>query len=197
MQMNKLKLFTENFLVYGLGGIISKIIPLVMVPVVTRLMPDSAYFGISDLSGTVVSFASSFAIMGMYDAMYRMFFERPDTEYRKTVCSTALLFTFGTSLIIFCVMLAAKDWIAQFFGDGYTGRGDKQYYFRADQNAEQAEGISGCQYRKPRPVLCGFHPAAFEGLLCDGPSACFRDFRADDGAGVWGVKPWMVFPGEL
>lgn len=118
MQMNKLKLFTENFLVYGFGGIISKIIPLVMVPVVTRLMPDSAYFGISDLSGTVVSFASSFAIMGMYDAMYRMFFEKPETDYKKTVCSTALVFTFGTSLVIFCIMLAAKDWIAQFFFGG-------------------------------------------------------------------------------
>lgn len=119
--MNKLKLFTENFLVYGLGGIISKIIPVVMVPVVTRLMPDSAYFGISDLSGTVASFASAFAIMGMYDAMYRMFFEKTDVDYRKTVCSTAMAFTLGTSLIIFCIMLAAKDWIAQFFF------GDRQY----------------------------------------------------------------------
>ena len=64
--MNKVKLFIENFLVYGLGGIISKIIPLIMVPVVTRLMPSTEYFGISDLSNTVVSFASAIAVMGMY-----------------------------------------------------------------------------------------------------------------------------------
>ena len=45
--MSKLKLFIENFLVYGLGGIISKIIPFVMIPIITRLMPSTDYFGIS------------------------------------------------------------------------------------------------------------------------------------------------------
>ena len=84
--MNKFKLFIENFLVYGLGGIISKIIPLIMVPIVTRLMPDTTYYGISDLSNTVVSFGSAIAVMGMYDAMYRMFFEKDEDSYKKTVC---------------------------------------------------------------------------------------------------------------
>ena len=55
---SKFKLFTENFLVYGVGGIISKIIPLIMVPIVTRIMPNSTYFGISDMSSTVLSFTS-------------------------------------------------------------------------------------------------------------------------------------------
>lgn len=113
--MNKLKLFIENFLVYGLGGIISKIVPLIMVPIVTRLLPDTSYFGISDLSNTVIGFGSAIAIMGMYDAMYRMFFEKDGEDYKKAVCSTALSFTFATSLVVFLIMLAAKDLIAQFF----------------------------------------------------------------------------------
>ena len=54
--MNKLKLFLENFIVYGIGGVISKIIPLFMVPIVTRIMPNTDYYGISDLSNTVVQF---------------------------------------------------------------------------------------------------------------------------------------------
>lgn len=116
--MNKLKLFIENFLVYGLGGIISKIIPLVMVPVVTRLMPTADYYGISDLSNTVVQFGSAIAIMGMYDAMYRMFFEKDNEEYKKTVCSTALIFTIITSSVVFIIMVLFRDVIAQyFFGD--------------------------------------------------------------------------------
>lgn len=113
--MNKLKLFIENFLVYGLGGIISKIIPLIMVPIITRIMPDSSYFGISDLSNTVVQFASAIAIMGMYDAMYRMFFEKDDEKYKKSVCSTALMFTLAMSLIIFVIMLLCKNLIAEMF----------------------------------------------------------------------------------
>lgn len=113
--MSKFRLFIENFLVYGLGGIISKIIPLIMVPIVTRLMPSSDYYGLSDLSNTVVSFASALAVMGMYDAMYRMFFEKDDEEYKKSVCSTALTFTLFTSLTVFVLLVILKEQIAQWF----------------------------------------------------------------------------------
>ena len=113
--MNKLKLFVDNFLIYGLGGIISKVIPLIMVPIVTRIIPNSDYYGISDMSNTVVQFGSAIAIMGMYDAMYRMFFEKDEEEYKRTVCSTALIFTFFTSIVVFLLMLVLRNVIAQFF----------------------------------------------------------------------------------
>lgn len=113
--MNKLELFLENFFVYGLGGIISKIIPLVMVPIVTRLMPNTEYYGISDLSNTLISLASYLAVLGMYDAMYRMFFETEDDEFKRNVCSTAFLFTIGTSAIVFFLMLICRKSIAAFF----------------------------------------------------------------------------------
>lgn len=117
--MSKLKLFLDNFLIYGFGGVISKIIPLIMVPIITRLMPNPNYYGISDLSNTVVGFGSAFAIMGMYDAMYRMFFEKNDEQYKKAICSTALKFTIFTSIIVFTIMLISRKLIAQyFFGDG-------------------------------------------------------------------------------
>jgi len=111
--MNKFKLFIENFFVYGLGGIISKIIPLIMIPIITRLMPNSTYFGISDMSNTIISFASALAILGMYDAMYRFFFEKDDEENKKKVCSTTLFFTLITSIIISIVIILFKEKISQ------------------------------------------------------------------------------------
>ena len=113
--MNKFRLFIENFLIYGLGGVISKVIPLIMVPIVTRIMPTTDYFAVSDLSNTIVQFGSAIAVMGMYDAMYRMFFEKDDSEYKKSVCSTALLFTICTSAIVFVLMLLFRESIALFF----------------------------------------------------------------------------------
>ena len=113
--MSKLKLFIENFLVYGLGGIISKIIPFVMIPIITRLMPSTDYFGISDLSNTVVQFGRAFAVLGMYDAMYRMFFEKEEISFQKRVCSTALVFTFCTSLVVFLLMVLLRETIATYF----------------------------------------------------------------------------------
>ena len=113
--MSKLKLFIDNFLVYGLGGIINKIVPLVMVPIITRLMPTTDYFGISDLSNTVVQFASAIAVMGMYDAMYRMFFEKEDNQFKKDICSTALVFTFMTSIAVFLLLILFRNQIAFYF----------------------------------------------------------------------------------
>ena len=115
--MSKIKLFAENFLVYGFGGIISKVIPLVMLPVIARLMPDTEYFGISDLTNTMISLFSALAVMGMYDAMYRMFFEKDDEAYKKDICSTALVFTLAASLLVFVFMiLFRKQLAACFFG---------------------------------------------------------------------------------
>lgn len=113
--MNKLKLFLENFLVYGLGGIISKLIPLLMVPIITAIMPNTEYYGISDLSNTVAQFASALAVMGMYDAMYRMFFEKDGNQYKRNICSTALLCTLVSSLIVFMLMIILRETIAHYF----------------------------------------------------------------------------------
>ena len=113
--MNKLKLFIENFLVYGLGGIANKVIPLIMVPIVTRLMPGTEYYGISDLSNTLVQLCSAVAVMGMYDAMYRMFFEKDDISFKQDVCSTAIVFTAISSVCIFAIMLIFKEPVANLF----------------------------------------------------------------------------------
>ena len=113
--MSKAKLFIENFLVYGLGGIISKIIPFIMVPIVTRLMPGTLYFGLNDLISTITSFASAFAIMGMYDAMFRMFFEKVDDSYKKSVCSTALMFVCCMATIVFLLLVMFREEFARLF----------------------------------------------------------------------------------
>lgn len=113
--MKRLKLFVENFLVYGVGGIISKIIPLIMLPVITRLMPNTFYFGLNDISTTVVSFGSAIAVMGMYDAMFRMFFEKSDEEYQKSICSTTLAFTLCSSVVVFIVLMLFGDFLTKIF----------------------------------------------------------------------------------
>jgi O-antigen/teichoic acid export membrane protein len=86
----KLKLFIENFLIYGLGSIISSIIPFLMLPVITRLLKDTYYFGINDMFNVIVSFGSSLAVMGMFDAMFRMFFDKETEDFKQRVCSSAL-----------------------------------------------------------------------------------------------------------
>lgn len=120
--VNKFKLFVENFIVYGIGGVIGKLIPLVMIPIITHLMPDKTYFGISDMANTIVSFGTAIAVMGMYDAMYRMFFEKDEPEYKKSVCSTTFLFVLLLSIIVSILMVLFRSALSRRFlgSENYT-----------------------------------------------------------------------------
>ena len=115
---SRTKLFLSNMLVYGFGSVLAKLVPFVMLPIVTRLMPGTVYFGLSDLTHTLVQFAQAFAIMGMYDAMFRMFFERDEADYKRRVCSTAFLFVTGCSMVVAVSMLLLHDPISRVFFGG-------------------------------------------------------------------------------
>lgn len=113
--MNRLKLFLSNFFVYGVGGVIGKLIPLIMLPIITRLMPDTTYFGLNDNSVIVVSFATYIGIMGMYDAMFRLFFDQDNMEYKRSICSSTLAFTLCTSFVIFALMMLLRKPLSLLF----------------------------------------------------------------------------------
>ncbi|HEY5587587.1 MAG TPA: oligosaccharide flippase family protein [Candidatus Paceibacterota bacterium] len=112
MSKSRTKLFLENFFVYGVGSILARIAPLIMLPIVTRLMPDTTYYGLSDLSGITVSFGGAIAMMGMYDAMFRMFFEKDDLEYKKEVCSSTLNFVLISGIIMCLVLFLLKSYFS-------------------------------------------------------------------------------------
>ena len=90
MLSNRAKLFIENFIAYGAINALDKIVPLVMLPIVTRLLTDSADYGRFEMFNTIVGFGSAFAILGIYDAMFREYFEKDDEEYKSLVTSTFL-----------------------------------------------------------------------------------------------------------
>ena len=116
--MNKFKLFIENFWIYGMGGMISKAIPFIMMPIITRIMPDSSYYGISEMFNTMMLFASTFVLFGMYDSMFRFFFDNDSDVYKKEICSTALFFTVGNSFIIlFLINIFRNKLSILFLGD--------------------------------------------------------------------------------
>lgn len=120
---SKLKLFLDNFLIYGLGGIINSIIPLVMLPIITRLLPCTEYYGLNDLMNTLVQFCSALGVLGLYDAMYRMFFERDDDNYKREICSTALVITIISGITVSIILLIFNQLISELFF------GNSRYYF--------------------------------------------------------------------
>lgn len=118
MHKNRTKLFIENIVVYGLGGMISRLIPFLMLPIITRLYPSSEYVGLNDLSTTFIQFAAALSVCGMYDAMFRLFFDDDKLESQKKVCSTAMVFVAMTTIVVallcFIFRVQIADW---YFGN--------------------------------------------------------------------------------
>lgn len=113
------RLFLENFFIYGLAGVLGKMIPVIMLPIVTRLIPDASVYGVADLLHIIVSFASAFAVLGMYDAMFRVFFDEETTEFKKRVCSTAIIVVGVSSLCVGGLIMLFSGVISEaFFSSG-------------------------------------------------------------------------------
>lgn len=122
MQRSRTKLFVENIVVYGFGGMISKLIPFIMLPIITRLYPSSEYIGLNDLSTTFIQFAAALSVCGMYDAMFRLFFDNDELDEQRKVCSTAMIFVSVTTIslsVLFAIFrLQIADWY--FGGEQYV-----------------------------------------------------------------------------
>lgn len=116
IELSRAKLFLENFFAYGFINILNKIVPLILLPVVTRLLPDTSAFGIFDMYNVIVGFATPLAILGLYDAMFREFFEKDDQQYKYNVTATAERIVLLASVIITLVlMIFSKPFSGLFF----------------------------------------------------------------------------------
>lgn len=113
VKMERKKLLFENILVYGLGGMMGNFIPYAMLPIITRLMRDTQYYGYSDIVITIVSFVSAVMTMGLYDASFRVVFDYDELKGKKGVYNSALILVMllaltGGAGAILCSDIMAK-----------------------------------------------------------------------------------------
>lgn len=98
--MSRAKLFVENFFIYGFISILNKFVPLILLPVITRLLPNPSDFGIFNIYSLIVGFGTPLSILGLYDAMFREYFEEDDFQYKYNVTTTVQRAVLVSSIII-------------------------------------------------------------------------------------------------
>lgn len=113
--MSRAKLFLENFFAYGFINVLNKIVPLLLLPVVTRLLPDTSAFGIFDMFSVIVGFATPLAILGLYDAMFREFFEKDDQQYKYDVTTTAQRIILLSSIVLTIILILFNSLFSELF----------------------------------------------------------------------------------
>ena len=120
--MSRAKLLIENFLAYGAINVLNKVIPLLLLPVITRLLSDPSDFGVFDMYNLIISFGSPLAMLGIYDAMFREYFEKDEQQYRYNVTTTANKIILMTSIVIALILIIfSKTFSNLFFGENKYG----------------------------------------------------------------------------
>lgn len=113
MKKTRIKLFLENIVFYGGLTMLTKVLPFITLPIITRLLPDSSSYGIMDLFSLIVSFGIAIAIPGFGDAIFREFFDyKDDNEYQKKITATGLNLALVTSSFICIVIFLLKERIS-------------------------------------------------------------------------------------
>lgn len=112
MSKSRLKLFLENFLFFGGLSMLTKALPFITLPIITRLLPDASAYGIADMFNLINSFGTAIAVLGMYDAIFREFFEdKENAEYQKKVTSTGLTIVLYSSIVMILLTLIFNRYI--------------------------------------------------------------------------------------
>jgi O-antigen/teichoic acid export membrane protein len=120
--MSRKKLFIENIFAYGFINILNMIVPFLFLPLITRLLTDPSDFGVYSLYTTIIGFGTPFAILGLYDAMFREYFEKDDEKYKYDVTTTTQRIILFSSIVIVLILILLSTKLSTLF------LGSSEYY---------------------------------------------------------------------
>jgi len=120
--MSRKKLLIENIFAYGFINILNKIVPFLLLPIITRMLPNTSDYGVYNMFSLLVGFGTPLAILGLYDAMFRQYFEKDDQQYRYDVTTTTQRIILVSSIIVSIVLvLFSKSLSILFFRESTYG----------------------------------------------------------------------------
>ena len=96
--VQQIKRLGKHSLIYGLGGLIQRMVAVLLLPVYTRYLSPSDYGAIEAL---VALSAVIFALLraGIQSSFFRFYFQAEDDRAREKVVRTSFWFTMGTSTL--------------------------------------------------------------------------------------------------
>jgi O-antigen/teichoic acid export membrane protein len=109
----------KQTLVYGLSGVSLQLVGLITLPIFARVFSPSDY-GVLELATVGSSVAITLVDAGMTSASQRSFYDYDDSriERRRSVISTALLFSSVLACLCAIVVILARDPISRWLFDG-------------------------------------------------------------------------------
>src|SRR6266568_7813390 len=92
----KLKRLARHSAIYGLGGLVSRILATLLLPLYTHYLPPGSYGKVEIVTATTAVLAIVLQ-MGISSAFFRFYFDAKEPAERLTVIRTSFWFTMGMS----------------------------------------------------------------------------------------------------
>jgi O-antigen/teichoic acid export membrane protein len=94
----QLRRLGKHSAIYGLGGLVSRILAVLLLPLYTRYLSPSDYGKVETLIA-LTTVAGIVLRMGITSALFRFYFDYPDPERRLVVLRTSFWFTMSTATL--------------------------------------------------------------------------------------------------
>jgi len=114
----ELKRLARHSAIYGLGGLVSRILATVLLPLYTHYLPTNAYGRVEIVTATT-AVLSIVLQMGISTAFFRFYFDMRSTAEKLTVVRTSFWFTMSTSTLGLLLGLAFAGAIGHWIGLGH------------------------------------------------------------------------------
>src|SRR3954465_3977066 len=93
---DQLKRLGRHSAIYGLGGLVSRILATLLLPLYTHYLPPRA-FGRGEIGVAATAVLSIVLQMGISSAFFRFYFDAKEDADRLVVIRTSFWFTMGMS----------------------------------------------------------------------------------------------------
>jgi O-antigen/teichoic acid export membrane protein len=107
----QLKRLGKHSVIYGLGGLVSRILAVILLPLYTRYLTPSDYGKVETLIALTTVLGILLA-MGITSAFFRFYFDSSDPDRRRVVVRTSFWFTMGMATIGLVLGVALSSQIA-------------------------------------------------------------------------------------
>ena len=114
---HELKRLGRHTAIYGLGGMVSRILAVLLLPLYTHYLPKSAY-GKVEIIMAATAVIAILLQLGVASAFFRFYFDAKDDAGRLTVVRTSFWFTMGSATLGLLVGVVFAAPIARVLGLG-------------------------------------------------------------------------------
>src|SRR5215471_8835513 len=94
----ELRRLAQHSAIYGIGGLVSRILAILLLPLYTKYLPPDAY-GRVEIVTAAIAVVSIVLQLGISTAFFRFYFDSKDPARRLVVVRTSFWFTMGTATL--------------------------------------------------------------------------------------------------